>query len=90
MFVNTKEPELPEETECEATRPLTPELNTKETRPLEESKPEDDDSLRLRLEEQDEDNISLTPETKETDSAGPLTQSFAAYGFNPFKHRPEE
>ena len=38
--------------------------------------------------EQDEDKLSLI--TEETDLAGPLTQSFAAYGFNPFELRPTE
>ena len=42
----------------------------------------------LEPEEQDEDKVSLA--TEETDSAGPLTQSFAAYRFNPFEPRPEE
>ena len=39
-------------------------------------------------EEQDKDKVSLA--TEETDSAGPLTQSFAAYGFDLFKPRPED
>ena len=63
------------------------------------AEPEDYTSLiepKLKLEgytpfpeqEQDEDKLSLI--TEETDLAGPLTQSFAAYGFNPFEPRPTE
>ena len=88
VFVDAEQPET--EPKHEATRPLTPEQYTEETRPLEELKPEDDRSLRLQLEEQDKDIVSLAPKTEETESAGPLTQLFAAYGFNPFEPRPDE
>ena len=37
--------------------------------------------------EQDEDEDKLSLVTEETDLAGPLTQSFAAYGLNPFEPR---
>ena len=55
---------------------------------LTEPEPELEGYTPFPEQEQDEDRISLA--TEETDLAGPLTQSFAAYGFNPFEPRPTE
>ena len=55
---------------------------------LTEPKPELEEYTLLPKQEQDEDKASLV--TEDTDLAGPLSQLFAAYGFNPFEPRPTD
>ena len=79
MFVNAEEPKQ------EVTRSLSPE-QTEETWTLEDLEPRDEDSPSPQVEPEDDRSL---PET-ETEPEDGLTQSFSAYGFNPFEPRPEE